>query len=148
MTPKTVAFTETRSARADERDAVMSIVNEQDLGYQTLRFDSFRVTVHDREIVSILRIEELPLFYFISAVGTKSGRQGRGFAARLLNAVILGCQKPIYLYTIIPDFFARFGFRAMSAPPYIPQRSLFACDRCEPERCACMILEPGSKSQI
>jgi len=128
-----------RKAKAEEENQVMAIVTEQDLGYDHLKYDSFWVATDNYEVLSVLRMEEFADFFFISAVGTRTIYQNRGYAGKLITTLLAKGGKDIYLYTIIPDFFARFGFTAISTPPFLPSRSLFACERCDRGKCACMI---------
>jgi N-acetylglutamate synthase-like GNAT family acetyltransferase len=56
----------------------------------------------------------------------------------LMDRAFEGLSKPIYLYTVIPEYFERHGFRKAAPRPDLPPRELFGCDRCEPGKCACM----------
>lgn len=136
-----------RRAVASDQPGIQAIVSEQDLDYPSMKFTSFWVTLIGADIASILRLEEFETFYFISAVGSASARQGQGCAGRLLQTVLAGCQRPVYLYTVIPAFFARFGFQTVTAPSWIPPRTLFDCPRCQPELCACMVFTPVRQAQ-
>lgn len=136
-----------RRAVASDQPGILAIVSEQDLDYPSLKLASFWVAELNGLIVSILRLEEFDTFYFVSAVGSASARQGQGCAGRLLQTVLAGCQRPVYLYTVIPAFFARFGFQTVTAPSCIPPRTLFDCPRCQPELCACMVFTPAPQAQ-
>lgn len=142
MYTKPVTSLSVRASRPEDENQIRFILFEQDLGYQDLAFSSFWVAEGDGEIISILRLEEFADFYFCSAVGTRSVHQHRGHSSRLILSVLGKCRKPVYLYTIIPDFFSRFGFTLSETPSKLPPRSRFDCPRCEPDRCACMVRIP------
>jgi len=70
-----------------------------------------------------------------------------------MNSVITEAKKPIYLYTIIPDFFIRFGFKSLTTQPpnnptthqpiSLPPKSPYGCDQCLPGQCVTMVKYPG-----
>lgn len=142
MATDAVASFQIRRAFIHDHSSVMEIVTEQDLDYTTLELSDFWVAGQDGKVVSVLRLEDFDRYYFLSAVGTLSVHQHRGYASRLIVSVLKNCRKPVYLYTVIPDFFSLFGFSTVIAPPDLPSRTLFDCERCQPDRCACMARFP------
>ncbi len=133
-----------RQAQDADKNAIRKIVDELDLSYPSQTFENFWVAEEDKQVVGIAALWEYRNFYYLSSLGVEPGRQHRGIATKLLNKLLAGRRKDTYLFTIMPDFFARFGFRTVKEPPKgLPPRTIFACDRCQSELCVCM-LRPAS----
>jgi N-acetylglutamate synthase-like GNAT family acetyltransferase len=75
-------------------------------------------------------------------MGTAKDRQGRGIAVKLLQSLLKKGNKDVYLYTIIPDFFKKFGFGSAPLCSNLPARKNFNCEQCYPENCVCMCRKP------
>jgi len=136
-----------RKAVPADREAVFRILKEQDLDYSRLTFDNFWVAEEDGKIVSIARLEEFNDFFFLSSVGTAKDRQGGGAASRLLNHIHRDCAKDVYLYTLIPGFFKKFGFEISPILCGLPAREVFDCENCRPQDCVCMSRKAGSPAR-
>jgi len=91
------------------------------------------------EPAGLARITDLGPAYFLSSVGIIPEKRGQGLARKLLETILEGREKDIYLYTIIPEFFFRFGFETTAPASFLPSRTLFSCHLCEPEKCFCLV---------
>jgi len=131
-----------RKAIHSDREAVFRILRELDLEYPSLTPDHFWVADLDGVAVAVGRLEEFEKFCFLSALGTTGNRQGRGVAANLLEGMFKQCKKDIYLYTIIPNFFKKFGFEPTELCQGLPARKRFNCAECDPGHCVCMRRKP------
>lgn len=131
-----------RKTMNSDREAVFRILRELDLEYPSLTLDHFWVAELDKTVVAVARLEEFEEFCFLSAMGTAKDRQGRGIAAKLLQSLLKKCNKDVYLYTIIPDFFKKFGFGSAPLCSGLPARERFNCEQCYPENCVCMCRKP------
>ncbi len=80
---------------------------------------------------------------YLGYVGVAPERRGRGVARALLKGMLGGVQEPVYCYTVIPDFFRRFGFEVGEPHPAIPTREENDCEGCDPARCTCMVWRPA-----
>ncbi len=128
-----------RQARDADKTAIERIIKELDLSYPSQTLNDFWVAEEEKQVVGIAALWEYRNFYYLSSVGVAENRQHQGIATKLLNKLLAGRRKDVYLFTIMPDFFARFGFQTVSEPPKgLPPRTIFACGRCRPERCVCM----------
>ena len=128
-----------RRAHDADKNAILEIIGQLDLSYPSQTLDNFWVAEEKEQIVGIAALWEFRNFYYLCSVGVTPGRQHRGIATKLLNKVLTGLRKEVYLFTIDPGFFRRFGFQAANEPPKgLPPRTIFACDRCQSELCVCM----------
>jgi len=131
-----------RKATDSDQAAVFQILRELELEYPTLTPDHFWVADLDGEVVAVARLEEFEAFCFLSAMGTAKDRQGRGIAAKLLEDMLHQCKKEVYLYTVIPGFFRKFGFEPVMPGDGLPARESFNCAECDPENCVSMRRKP------
>ncbi|MBN3033745.1 MAG: GNAT family N-acetyltransferase [Candidatus Saganbacteria bacterium] len=128
-----------RQARDADRPAIEEIIRQLDLSYPAQTLGNFWVAEEKNRVVGIAALREFRDFYFLSSVGVAPGRQHKGVATKLLDKLLAGRHKDIYLFTVIPAFFLRFGFAAAAEPPEgLPLRATFGCDRCTPDLCVCL----------
>ncbi len=128
-----------RQARDADKNTIREIIEQLDLAYPTQTLDHFWVAEENKQVAGIADLWEFRNFYFLSSLGVAENRQHQGIATKLLNKLLAGRRKDVYLFTVRPGFFARFGFQAVSEPPKgLPPRTIFACGRCRPELCVCM----------
>ncbi len=127
-----------RRATISDYEQILQILKDRELEYPSLNLDNFWIAEDGNIIVSITRFEDIGNCYFISSVGTKKDFEGKGLASKLIKK-ISNQQKDVYLYTIIPDFFEKLGFKTVKTPPFLPRREVFNCKDCSPNVCVCMI---------
>lgn len=129
-----------RASSKSDLSAVKGIIKELDLAYPSLAYNDFWVAEDQQTIIAIAKLEDLGAFSFLSSVGVRGKVQHRGVASALLNGLLTAVKKDVYLYTIIPEFFKKFGFRPAAVhPPNLPAREVFSCHECEPEKCSCLV---------
>ena len=127
--------------RSQERDRadILEIIKQQELSYPTQALDHFWVAEDKGQIAGIADLWEFRNFLFLSSVGVAENSQHRGVATKLLNTMLSGLGKDVFLFTVMPDFFGIFGFRVVAEPPKgLPPRTIFACGDCTPATCVCM----------
>ena len=131
-----------RPARRSDQAQIIELLKELDLYYAGLELNDFWVAEEHCKIISTAQLEVFPEFCFLSSVGVKQTEQKHGIGQALLTELFSQCknQKPVYLYTIIPDFFAKFGFKSTTdLPSQIPGKERYECQECHPERCITMV---------
>lgn len=128
-----------RRAQYSDAEAVSGLLTELDLMRPDLSIKEFRVASLEGRIVGIAHVEDVDNAVFISSVGVANELQGRGIEYEMMNTLMAEERRDVYVYTIIPSFFARLGFIEVNAPAYLPERDLFGCDLCEPHKCVCMM---------
>lgn len=128
-----------RPATAQDEAGIISILTAADLHYSGERLTGFTVAADGGKIVGVVRLEEHPAFYFLTSLGVLPAREKQGIASTLLRAVLNKKNKPVYLYTIIPDFFQPFGFAATAPLSALPAKELYGCEQCFPDQCVTMV---------
>ncbi len=125
------------AANKDEKE-ILRLLDEADLRYRQESLDGFRVAEIEGEIAGIVRIKEFPDFLFLTSLGVAKAHRDRGVASALVNKATAEAKKPVYLYTIIPEFFKKLGFKIEENPPRLPSREIYGCDECLPGKCVVM----------
>jgi N-acetylglutamate synthase-like GNAT family acetyltransferase len=128
--------------KAEQRDhpAILKILKDLDLYYPTLEMKGFWVAEGAGVILGVVQLEEHPDFIYLGSLAVKSEYQGQGIAKRLLNDTLSKLTKNIYLYTIIPEFFAKLGFKVAGRQPAgLPSKERYQCEFCHAEKCVCMV---------
>jgi N-acetylglutamate synthase-like GNAT family acetyltransferase len=128
-----------RMARDGDWDSISAILREFDLAHESLRQENFFVAERSGKIVGVLHAEPVGDVVYISAVGVVPEFRRRGIGRRLTMSAIGHHGRDVYLYTVIPGYFARQGFEEAAVHPDIPDRSIYGCrETCDPESCVCM----------
>ena len=128
-----------RPAQKKDSQRLLKILRELDLFYPSLTLDHFWVAEKGHAIVGAIRLEEYDDFYFLSCFGVIEKERKHGIAATLLEQSLKNIRKKVYLYTIIPDFFKKFGFEEAPCASSLPSKEKLGCEECSPEKCACML---------
>lgn len=128
-----------RKTRPEDRSRIGDILNELDLAYEALSFDDVWLVEEKGKVLSVAELCDHGDSFLLSAVGTVRSSQGKGIASRLLKMILKDLDKPVYLYTLIPEFFARLGFVPIGASDRPPSREIYNCATCDPSRCVCMV---------
>jgi N-acetylglutamate synthase-like GNAT family acetyltransferase len=128
-----------RPATAADAPRIVKILDEADLRYQQETFNGFLLAEKAGEVTGVVRLEEHPDFIFLTSLGVAAAHQHQGVATALLNYVLQAVRQPIYLYTVIPDFFRRFGFRETIPLPGLPDKTIYGCNACFPGQCVVMV---------
>lgn len=127
--------------RAQKKDykSIHDLLKELDLLYPGQNFDNFWVAANGSSIIGTVSLQEHENYTFLDSLGIQPEFQNHGIARLLLNRVLELPQKDIYLYTIIPDFFRKFGFKNTPSLPNLPTKDQYECEYCHPDKCVCMV---------
>ncbi len=128
-----------RKAKEEDNKEIYKLLEEVDEQTSEMTFDDFWVGDMEGKIVGTAKLEEFDDFFFLSSLSVKSEFQGKGVAKAMMEHLLKGTKKDIYIYTVLPEFFKKFNFKAVSAPSKLPSKSNFECERCYPEKCVCMV---------
>ena len=131
-----------RPAQKEDSPGLLKVLRKLDLFYSSLILDHFWVAEKDDTIVGTIRLEEYDNFYFLSCFGVIEKERKHGIATILLEQSLNNLRKKIYLYTIIPEFFKKFGFEEVACPSFLPSKEKLGCEECSPQKCACMLKLP------
>ena len=128
-----------RKANKNDEKSILKILKELDLFYPSLALKDFWVAEKDNKIVGAVKLEELGKFFFLSSLCILPKLQKQGIGSALMKETLKATNKNVCLYTIIPEYFKKFGFRITAPPPFLPSKEPFECEYCHPEKCVCMI---------
>lgn len=128
-----------------DQPAILKLLKELDFLCAETSFDNFFTARSDKEIIGFVKFREFEEFFFLSYLGIKEKYQNQGFAAEILEFCLKKAaakRKAIYIYTIIPEFFEKFGFKTVAPRADLPSKNLFECENCFPDKCVCMVKSP------
>jgi len=128
-----------RKAQEKDTEKILEILNSLDLYHPSRIPEDFWVGEKNGEIAGVSCLADYKEFYFLSSVGVVEGQRHNGTARALLEKILGGAKKDVYLYTIIPEFFRIFGFEIVDAPKNLPSRNSLGCDECHASNCVCMV---------
>ncbi|OGC12219.1 hypothetical protein A3K48_07140 [candidate division WOR-1 bacterium RIFOXYA12_FULL_52_29] len=129
----------TRPAGPKDLPAIKEILLECDETTAAQDWTNFQVAEKGGSVVGAVKLDEHEDFFFLSSLALKPAEQNQGVASFLLAQVLAKMTKDVYLYTIIPEFFRRFGFSETDPLPTLPKKDKMECDRCHPSLCVCMV---------
>jgi len=127
-----------RPANDNDAPGILKVLDESDLHYSSEVLKDFYLCEEDGQIVGTVRLEEHQDFVFLTSLGVLPAHRHQGIATSLLINVLANLTKPVYLYTVIPDFFTKYGFTETTIYPDLPPKQIFGCDECVPGHCVVM----------
>jgi N-acetylglutamate synthase-like GNAT family acetyltransferase len=128
-----------RKAKAGDKDAVIGILKDLDIYYSALKFKDFWVASLGDRIIGTAQLEEGPDFLYLGSLAVIEGQRKKGVAGALLNKLLSGHKKDVYLYSTIPEFFSKFGFKPANPLSNLPSKARYECDECHLDKCVCMV---------
>ncbi len=129
-----------RRAQGKNKQAIINLLKELDLYYNLIELKDFWVAEENNKIIATAQLLDCGEFLFLSSVGVDPKQQKHGVARKLLNKLLADQNRNTYLYTIIPDFFKKFGFEVTTTlPQNIPSKDRYECSACYPDRCVTMV---------
>jgi N-acetylglutamate synthase-like GNAT family acetyltransferase len=132
-----------RPANKNDWTTIKELLFEVDLYYSALIDEAFWVAEQDGRIVGVLQFKEYEDFFFLSSLAVRPEARGNKIASQMIEQLAAAARKPIYLYTIIPEFFKKLGFQASLFLPGLPSRDRYECVDCHPGKCVCLVRRPN-----
>ena len=130
-----------RKAQKADLPDIIRLAKTCDLDYAGMEADAFLVAEEGGRILGMGGLKKHPECLELCALGVNKKWRGRGWGDRLVRALIREAPGELYLATIIPDFFARFGFeKATAVHPSMVKKAEW-CAGCRPELCTIMVKE-------
>jgi len=127
-----------RKANENDKTEIQKILKETDLMYPSQAFRNFFVAEKEDKIVGVVQLTEFQNFFYLGSLGVVLKEQHQGIGSCLLTEALKTANKAVYIYTLIPEFFKKFGFEITTPPPGLPKKEHF-CEDCRPEKCFCMV---------
>jgi N-acetylglutamate synthase-like GNAT family acetyltransferase len=128
-----------RKAKKADFPAILKLAQTYNLDYSGMEADRFRVVEEGGGILGICGLKKHPECLELCALGVDENWRGRGWGRRLVRAVLREAPAEVYLATVIPSYFARFGFERAAAVPASMVKKAEWCAGCTPERCTVMV---------
>ena len=129
-----------RRARAADYATILEMTRALELDYPAMDLSCFWVGEQGGVILGVAELKDLETCSLLSCVGIREELQGQGMGRQLVDRVVREALHPVYLYTLVPGFFRKAGFRdATSLPPDLPPRAFYGCVGCDPSRCLCLM---------
>jgi N-acetylglutamate synthase-like GNAT family acetyltransferase len=133
-----------RKAAKKDNPQILKLLKEVDLYYQGLELKNFWVAEKDEKIIGTVQLTDHKKFVFLGSLSVSQDEQGKGVGSCLLNIAIKDTLKPIYLYTVIPDFFKKHGFTTTDPIPHLPSKDRYQCEYCFADKCVTMVKLPDA----
>lgn len=127
-----------KAAKADFPD-IIRLARRLNLDYAGMDSDSFWVAEEGLRILGMVGLKKHAECLELCALGVEEKWRGRGWGGQLVQALLREAPGDLHLATVIPDFFARFGFvKADAVPPSMVKKAEW-CAGCRPELCTVMV---------
>lgn len=121
-------FQATLSACANsEFPIVKKLITEYCLDDNDLRASQFLVAKFEGKIVGFGRLRQYPTCNELCSLGVVEELRLKGIGRSLSLSLISKSKLPLYTVTIIPEFFAKFGFTATNEYPAEIEKKLNYC---------------------
>lgn len=132
---------EVRKARERDLPSITALALKFDLDHRNMRADNFWVAEEDNLIVGIGQVIQHKDCTEIASVGVLPEFQKKGIGAAIVKKLLEGLRGEIYLATIKPQYFEKFGFkRTLQIPPSMVKKEDW-CEGCQKELCNVMVLK-------
>ena len=128
-----------RKARVRDLTAIRRLAVSLGLDYPGLENDRFWVADDGRDIAGIVALKRHADCDELVSLGVDQRYRKKGLGRMLVRALLDSTPAPIYLATIIPEFFERCGFVRASAAPAGMSKDPSWCEGCPKDRCTPMI---------
>ena len=128
-----------RKAVLPDHPGIIRLLKELDLYYADLILLDFWIAEELNNIIGTVQLANHKDFFFLGSLGVAPPYQKKGIGTALLKETIKNARKDIYLYTIIPEYFRKFGFQVTAPSPDLPSKDRYECADCHLEKCVCMV---------
>ena len=135
-----------RKALGSDMDTINKIALKYDLDSNDTKADQFIVAEENNEIIGFGRLLPHAGCLELGTIGVVEEYREKGIAKTIIDALLKAAKttgrKKIYLTTLIPSYFEKFGFKKLDeAPPDCMIRKKEWCDGCKKTGCTVMKLD-------
>jgi N-acetylglutamate synthase-like GNAT family acetyltransferase len=128
-----------RRVRPDDFAAVHRLAAALDLDYKGMEKDAVWVAEVDGLIVGIIALKTHPDSRELVSLGVDPGRRSAGLGGTLIEALMAETPGDVYLATIIPAYFERYGFIRTLTTPLGMAKDPSWCEGCPKQFCTIMV---------
>jgi N-acetylglutamate synthase-like GNAT family acetyltransferase len=132
-----------RKARPEDWPQILELARKYELDYRGMQADNFWVAVAGRRIEGICGLKNHPDCSELCSLGVAESRRGHGLGRSLVLELLNAAPEDLYLATVIPEFFEKFGFQKTDNPPASMVKKADWCGNCRPELCTVMVRKGG-----
>ncbi|OGC21284.1 hypothetical protein A2291_06220 [candidate division WOR-1 bacterium RIFOXYB2_FULL_42_35] len=126
-------------AKPTEQAEIKRFLQKLDLFYHGQSLEGYWLAKENDHIIGSVQLQTFPDFIFLSSLAVLESHRHQGAAKKLLNQALKSVVQDIYLYTIIPDFFEKFGFIKTAPIANLPSKNTYECEYCQPNKCVTMV---------
>jgi len=128
-----------RTAKAEDFPAIRHLAEKLYLDSADMQAEEFVVAEDEGKVAGIGRIIKHPDCLEIATFGVEEAFRKQGVGKKLLGELIKKANGPVYLATIIPEYFEKMGFKKTpKTPPSMAKKSDW-CEGCSRQNCTVMI---------
>jgi N-acetylglutamate synthase-like GNAT family acetyltransferase len=132
-----------RNARSEDRPAARALASRLDLDYGGMEEDRFWIAESGGRIAGLVGLKAHADCLELVGLGVDPDSRSAGIAGRLVEALIEGAGADVYLFTVIPAFFARCGFLPAESIPAGMAKDPSWCEGCPRTGCTVMVRRRG-----
>lgn len=136
-----------RKARNKEFPQIVALAKKYSLDYPGMDKDDFLVAEEKRRIIGICGIKKHGDWGELCSLGVDEDYRKRGVGGRLVSRVIKEVRSDIFLATLIPEFFVKFGFEKAAYIPSFMVKDSEWCQGCQQELCTVMVRKHGKSNK-
>jgi len=131
-----------RNATKTDSPQILDLAKKLELDYSGMEADDFLVAEESRKIVGICALKKHKDCLELCSLGVDENYRKLGLGKKLVLGVLKKAKGEVYLATIIPDFFEKFGFKKSTQIPLSMVKKSDWCQGCKKELCTVMVKKP------
>jgi len=128
-----------RNATKADFAQILNLAKKLELDYSGMEAEDFLVAEDSRKIVGICALKKHKDCIELCSLGVDENYRKRGLGKKLVLGVLKKAKGEVYLATIIPEFFERFGFEKSAQIPLSMIKKSEWCQGCKKELCTIMV---------
>lgn len=128
-----------RNAKPEDMPIIDAIALKYDLDSNDTKAKQFIVAEENKEIIGFGRLLKHRDVTELGTIGVMEEYRNRGVAKKIINELLSKTNEDVYLTTLIPDYFKKFGFKVLDTPaPHSMIRKAEWCEGCKKTGCTVM----------
>jgi N-acetylglutamate synthase-like GNAT family acetyltransferase len=128
-----------RNAKKTDFPQVLYLAQKLELDYSGMEADDFLVAEDSRKIVGICALKKYEDCLELCSLGVDENYRRCGLGKKLVLGALKKAKSEVYLATIIPEFFEKFGFKKSTQIPLSMVKKSEWCEGCKKELCTIMV---------